>query len=92
MSDTPNVEFVITELDPDLLSTPFATQTKWHVITGGPCYGKTTLIQLLAERGFRKVPEMARLYIEEEVARGRTRGGGVASAPGRSPGPRGAVR
>jgi predicted ATPase len=72
MSDSPNVEFVTTELDPDLLSTPFATQINWHVITGGPCSGKTTLIDRLADRGFQTVPETARLYVEGEMDRGRT--------------------
>jgi len=37
-----------------------------HVLTGGPGIGKTTLIELLAARGFTIVPEAARLIIEEE--------------------------
>jgi predicted ATPase len=60
------------ELDPDLLSTPFGVQTNWHVITGAACSGKTTLIDLLADKGFQTVPEVPRLYIEREVAKGRT--------------------
>jgi predicted ATPase len=60
------------ELDPDLLATPFAVQTNWHVITGAASCGKTTLIDLLAEKGFQTVPEVARQYIERELARGRT--------------------
>jgi predicted ATPase len=60
------------ELDPDLLSTPFEVQTNWHVITGAACSGKTTLIDLLADQGFQTVPEIARQFIEREVARGRT--------------------
>jgi predicted ATPase len=60
------------ELDPDLLSTPFRCQTDWHVITGAPCCGKTTLINQLAGIGFRMVPEVGREYIEREMARGRT--------------------
>jgi len=60
------------ELDPDLLSTPFGIQTNWHVITGGACSGKTTLIDLLAEKGFQTVPEIPRQVIEREVAKGRT--------------------
>lgn len=60
------------ELDPDLLSTPFRVQTKWHVITGAPCSGKTTLIDLVAARGFLSVPEVGRKYIEREIAKGRT--------------------
>jgi predicted ATPase len=62
----------LTELDPDLLSTPFRVQTNWHVITGAACSGKTTLIDLLADKGFQTVPEIARQYIEREVAKGRT--------------------
>ena len=34
MVDTPKHDFRNTELDPDLLSTPFRVQTNWHVITG----------------------------------------------------------
>ncbi len=59
-------------LDPDLLATPFRVQTNWHVITGGACCGKTTLIDLLAEQGFQTVPETARQLVEKEKARGRT--------------------
>ncbi len=65
-------DFRATELDPDLLSTPFGVQTNWHVITGAPCSGKTTLIDQLADKGFQTVPEGARQYLEREVARGRT--------------------
>ena len=63
---------LLIELDPDLLSTPFGVQTNWHVITGAASCGKTTLIDLLAEKGFQTVPEVARQYIERELARGRT--------------------
>ncbi len=44
----------------------------WYVLTGGPCAGKTTLIEALAARGFRTVPEAARLFIEREQSRGRS--------------------
>ena len=60
------------ELDPLILSTPFKVHTNWHVITGAACSGKTTLIDLLAEKGFHVVPESARLYFETEMAKGRT--------------------
>ena len=40
-----------------------------HVLTGGPGIGKTTLIELLAARGFAIMPEAARLVIEEEKAK-----------------------
>ena len=72
MLDNPQHNFRTTELDPDVLSTPFGVQTNWHVITGAPCSGKTTLIDQLADKGFQTVPETGRQYIEREMARGRT--------------------
>ncbi len=71
MLDNAQHDFRTTELDPDLLSTPFAVQTNWHVITGAPCCGKTSLIDQLADKGFQTVPEAAHLYIESEMALGR---------------------
>jgi predicted ATPase len=59
------------ELNPTLLTTPFKTQTKWAVITGSACTGKTTMINMFANRGFSIIPETARKYIEQEIARGR---------------------
>jgi predicted ATPase len=59
-------------LDADLLCTPFKVQTNWHVITGAACAGKTTTIDLLADRGYQTVPEVARQLIERELAKGRT--------------------
>ena len=41
------------------------------MITGAPCCGKTTLIDLLADKGFQTVPEVGRQYVEGELARGR---------------------
>jgi predicted ATPase len=72
MLDNPQNDFRTTELDPDLLSTPFSVQTNWHVITGAPCCGKTTLIDQLGDKGFRTVAESARQYLEIESAKGRT--------------------
>ena len=72
MIDNPQHDHRLTDLDPDLLSTPFEVQTNWHVITGGPCSGKSTLIDQLANHGFQTVPESARLYIEKEMAKGQT--------------------
>ena len=72
MSASSQHDFRTTELDPALLSTPFRVQTNWHVITGAASCGKTTLIDLLADKGFQTVPETARLYIEGEMAKGRT--------------------
>ena len=65
-------EFSHTELDSKLLSTPFGVQTKWHVITGASCSGKTTMIDQLSNKGFRTFPEVGRLYFERELAKGRT--------------------
>ena len=72
MLDTPQHDFRTIELDPDLLSTPFGAQTNWHVITGAPSSGKTTLIDQLADQGFQTVPETGRLCVEREMAKGRT--------------------
>ncbi len=47
-------------------------QTQWHVITGPPCSGKTAVIDELASRGYRIVPEVARAYIDSQLSRGRT--------------------
>jgi predicted ATPase len=43
---------------------------KYYVITGGPGVGKTTVLELLAEKGYAIVPEAARMIIEEETIRG----------------------
>jgi predicted ATPase len=72
MPDNHQIDFNVTQLDSHLLATPFRIQTNWHVITGAPSCGKTTLINLLAEGGFQTVPETARKYMEREIARGRT--------------------
>ena len=72
MSGSAHHDFRTTELDPDLLSTPFRVQTNWHVITGAPCAGKTTLIDQLADKGFHTVPEIGRVYVEREMAKGQT--------------------
>ncbi len=45
---------------------------KWYVITGGPSSGKTTLLTLLEKQGHKTFPEAARVYIDEEIAKGRT--------------------
>jgi predicted ATPase len=49
-----------------------SSPNNWYVITGGPGTGKTTVINMLAEKGYATVPEMARLHIDEELARGKT--------------------
>lgn len=40
------------------------------VITGGPCCGKTTLLNALGDMAYTTVPEAARMIIEEQQKRG----------------------
>ncbi len=47
-------------------------QTRWCVITGAPCSGKTTVINALGGKGFRVVPETARAIIDDQLARGQS--------------------
>lgn len=49
-------------------------QTKWFVITGAPCSGKTTVINVLSDLGFFTNPDIARLYIESEIKKGISNG------------------
>ena len=72
MSGSSQSNFKNVELEAGLLTTPFRIHTNWHVITGAPSCGKTTLINLLADKGLQTAPEGARLYLEREIARGRT--------------------
>jgi predicted ATPase len=43
---------------------------KKYVLTGGPSVGKTTVIEILASRGYTVVPEAARQIIQEERQKG----------------------
>src|SRR5829696_8111024 len=47
---------------------------QWYVITGPPCCGKSTTVELLAQRGFTVRSEIARAYVDEEISNGRTIG------------------
>ncbi len=47
-------------------------QTRWYVITGAPCSGKTSVINELARRGYRVIPEAARAHIDAELQKGRS--------------------
>lgn len=58
-------------LDPGMLARPFRVQTRWHVITGAACSGKTTMITQLAALGYGTVAETGRQYITRELAKGR---------------------
>lgn len=44
----------------------------WHVITGGPSTGKTTVINMLDERGYKTAIEHARHYIDTMRIDGHT--------------------
>ena len=42
----------------------------WYVVTGGPSTGKTTVINLLAKRGYKTTIEEARHYLSIEQSQG----------------------
>ncbi len=46
--------------------------TNWYVITGGPCTGKTTVVEILAEKGYKTTIEHARHYIDTQKIAGKT--------------------
>lgn len=46
--------------------------TRWIVLTGAPCSGKTSLLAELARRGHAVVPETARALIESGLAQGQS--------------------
>jgi predicted ATPase len=47
-------------------------QTNWYVITGGPCSGKTTIVNMLKARGYKTTIEDARHYIDTQRLDGKT--------------------
>src|SRR3546814_6830264 len=47
-----------------------ADRPDFHVITGGPGSGQSTLIEALAEEGFDHMPEAGRAIIRDQVAIG----------------------
>jgi predicted ATPase len=49
-----------------------STKNNWYVITGGPCTGKTTVINLLTKRGYKTTIEHARHYIDTMRSKGKT--------------------
>ena len=49
-----------------------AERPDFHIITGGPGSGKTTLIDALAALGFHHMPEAGRAIIRDQVAIGGT--------------------
>jgi len=44
----------------------------WYVITGGPSSGKTTVLQGLTKLGYFTAPDVARDYINQEIANGKS--------------------
>ncbi len=44
----------------------------WYVLTGGPCSGKTTLVEEFKQRGYSVLPEGARIIIAAELAVGKS--------------------
>lgn len=44
----------------------------WYVITGAPSSGKTTIVKLLEKKGYKVLYEVARTYIDKELAKGKT--------------------
>lgn len=49
-----------------------ADRPNFHVITGGPGSGKTTLIDMLAAQGFHQMPKASRAIIRGQVTVGGT--------------------
>ncbi len=47
-------------------------KNNWYIITGPPCSGKTTLLNLLRKKGYQVVEEAARILIDREIAEGNT--------------------
>lgn len=47
-------------------------KNNWYVITGGPCSGKTTLLETLEKKGYKVFYEWARIYIDQEMKKGKT--------------------
>jgi predicted ATPase len=45
-------------------------RNNWYVITGGPSTGKTTLLSVLRKRGYKTLPESARVLIDEAKNKG----------------------
>ena len=49
-----------------------SVQTNWVVITGGPSIGKSKLITHLSFLGYSTCPEPARMFIDDELSKGKT--------------------
>lgn len=47
-------------------------ETNWYVLTGASRIGKTKLLEYLSFLGYRTCPEVARIYIDNELSKGTT--------------------
>ncbi len=47
-------------------------QTNWHVLTGGPCSGKSKVIEYIKSKGHNTSKEVARNIIDNGIANGKT--------------------
>ena len=47
-------------------------KNNWYVITGGPCSGKTTTLEVIERMGYKVEYETARYWIEQELKKGKT--------------------
>lgn len=48
------------------------TVNNWYVLTGAPSSGKTTIIKLLEKKRYKVLYEIARIYIDKELKKGKT--------------------
>lgn len=48
------------------------SKNNWYVITGVPSSGKTTITKLLKKLGYEVLYEIARIYIDKELKKGKT--------------------
>ena len=54
------------------LNTQDRKPTNWYVITGGPCSGKTTTVNMLTAKGYKTTIEHARHYLDTQHRNGKT--------------------
>ncbi len=48
------------------------TQTNWYILTGGPCSGKSKVLEYLKSKGHNISKEAARNIIDKGIAKGKT--------------------